>query len=205
LATPPIGTTGTTQLNAAWTAAIPFNAAPGQVNRAIRGALGLGATDRPGAVVTTGPSTLHHGGGPWTVTILWNNPIEMGQDHRDLTYDTSEVSLESFDDFDDDEQKEDDNGWGNDDEYNDFNNNNTSNNFYASYSAGSYSRVLNAPVLSTLSSVAIATFNSGNVTTLTCSQNTADRVFFGINNFIVIRSRLATWLTQFQSVKIFKN
>lgn len=64
---------------------------------------------------------------------------------------------------------------------------NTSNNFYASYSAGSYSRVLNAPVLSTLSSVAIATFNSGNVTTLTCSQNTADRVFFGINNGRIVR------------------
>lgn len=64
---------------------------------------------------------------------------------------------------------------------------NTSNNFYASYSAGSYSRVLNAPVLSTLSSVAIASFNSGNVTTLTCSQNTADRVFFGINNGRIVR------------------
>ncbi|HRH04139.1 MAG TPA: PKD domain-containing protein [Bacteroidia bacterium] len=64
---------------------------------------------------------------------------------------------------------------------------NISNNFYASYSAGSYSRVLNAPVLSALSSVTIASFNSGNVTTLTCSQNTADRVFFGINNGRIVR------------------
>lgn len=64
---------------------------------------------------------------------------------------------------------------------------NNSNNFYAAYSAGVYSRVLNAPVLNTLSTISIASFNSGNITTVSCSQNTPDRVFFGINNGRVVR------------------
>ncbi|MBL0049012.1 MAG: hypothetical protein IPP32_13055 [Bacteroidetes bacterium] len=54
---------------------------------------------------------------------------------------------------------------------------NSSNNFYASYSGGTYSRILSASTLNTLSSVAIAAFGGGTVTTVTCSQNTADKVF----------------------------
>ncbi len=64
---------------------------------------------------------------------------------------------------------------------------NTSNNFYASYSGGTYSRILSASTLNTLTSVAIAAFGGATITTVSCSPNTADKVFFGLNNGRVVR------------------
>ncbi|MEO5571671.1 MAG: PKD domain-containing protein [Bacteroidia bacterium] len=64
---------------------------------------------------------------------------------------------------------------------------NAANNLYACYTNGNYSRILNAPVSNTLTSIAIAAFNGGKVTHVSCSQNTTNKVFFGINNGRVVR------------------
>ena len=64
---------------------------------------------------------------------------------------------------------------------------NISNNFYASYNNGTYSRILNIPASSALTSVTIASFGGGYVTHVSCSQNTANKVFFGLNNGRVVR------------------
>jgi PKD repeat protein len=64
---------------------------------------------------------------------------------------------------------------------------NVSNNFYASYTAGTYSRILNAPILNALTSVTIAAFGGGTVRTVSCSQNTPDKVFFGLSNGRIVR------------------
>lgn len=64
---------------------------------------------------------------------------------------------------------------------------NASNNFYAGYTAGSYSRILNMPASNTLTSVVIAAFGGGTVRHVSCSQNTSNRVFFGLNNGRVVR------------------
>ncbi len=64
---------------------------------------------------------------------------------------------------------------------------NVSNNFYAAYTAGSYSRILNAPASNTITSLPIASFAGAMVRTVSCSQNTPDRVFFGLSNGRVVR------------------
>ena len=64
---------------------------------------------------------------------------------------------------------------------------NATNNLYSAYSAGNYSRILNAPVSNTLSPIAIAAFGGAGITTVSCSPNTGDRVFFGLSNGRVVR------------------
>lgn len=64
---------------------------------------------------------------------------------------------------------------------------NISNNFYACYTNGNYSRILNASAANTITAVPIAAFNSGKVTHVSCSQNTANKVFFGLNNGRIVR------------------
>lgn len=61
------------------------------------------------------------------------------------------------------------------------------NNFYACYGNGNYSRILNAPATNTITTIAVGAFNSGKVTHVGCSQNTANKVFFGLNNGRVVR------------------
>ncbi len=58
---------------------------------------------------------------------------------------------------------------------------------YASYTSGRYSRILNVRTSTSLSSVLIGAFNGGRVTHVSCSPNTANRVFFGLNNGDIVR------------------
>lgn len=61
------------------------------------------------------------------------------------------------------------------------------NNFYGSYTAGNYTRLLTAHTSTTWSNIAISAFNSGRVTSVAVSPVTAHRVFFGLNNGRVVR------------------
>ncbi|MBK9317479.1 MAG: T9SS type A sorting domain-containing protein [Bacteroidetes bacterium] len=63
----------------------------------------------------------------------------------------------------------------------------TNNNFYASYTAGNYTRLLNAHASTTWNNIAIAAFNAGRVTAVKVAPVTAHRVFFGLNNGRVVR------------------
>ncbi len=64
---------------------------------------------------------------------------------------------------------------------------NVNQNFYASYTNGTYSRILNARTSTSLTNVSIGAFGTGRVTHVSCSPNTANRVFFGLNNGLVVR------------------
>jgi len=64
---------------------------------------------------------------------------------------------------------------------------NLNNNLYASNGAGTYFVILNAPVSGTLTSVSVAAFNSGRATHISVSPNTANRVFFGLNNGYIVK------------------
>jgi PKD repeat protein len=64
---------------------------------------------------------------------------------------------------------------------------NVNKNFYAGYTNGMYTRLLNAGTSTTFSNVTITAFNSGSVTTVACSPVTAHRVFFGLGNGRVVR------------------
>lgn len=59
--------------------------------------------------------------------------------------------------------------------------------FYASYTSGNYTRLLNAHVSTTWNNIPITAFNSGRVTAVTVSPVTANRVFFGLNNGRIVR------------------
>ncbi len=61
------------------------------------------------------------------------------------------------------------------------------NNLYASYTAGNYSRILNAPASNTITTIAVAAFSGAQVTHVSCSQNTPNKVFFGLTNGRVVR------------------
>lgn len=61
------------------------------------------------------------------------------------------------------------------------------NNLYASKAAGDYYVILNAPANATFTTVAVAAFNSGRATHISVSPNTANRVFFGLNNGRIIK------------------
>ena len=61
------------------------------------------------------------------------------------------------------------------------------NNFYASYSAGMYTRLLNAHTGTTWNNITIAAFNAGRVTAVRDAPVTANRVYFGLNNGRVVR------------------
>jgi PKD repeat protein len=63
---------------------------------------------------------------------------------------------------------------------------NLNNNLYACNGNGNYYRILNAPATNVLTSINIAAFNSGRVTSVSVSPNTANRVFFGLNNGRVV-------------------
>jgi hypothetical protein len=64
---------------------------------------------------------------------------------------------------------------------------NVGNNLYACNGNGTYYVMLNAPASATLTSVTVAAFNSGKVTHINVSPNTANRVFFGLSNGRVVR------------------
>ena len=61
------------------------------------------------------------------------------------------------------------------------------NNFYATYTSGSYTRLLNAHVSTTWNNIAIAAFSTGRVTAVKVSPTTNHRVFFGLNNSRIVR------------------
>ncbi len=61
------------------------------------------------------------------------------------------------------------------------------NNLYACKGNGDYYVILNAPASNTFTTVAVAAFNSGKVTHVSVSPNTANRVFFGLNNGRIVR------------------
>jgi len=64
---------------------------------------------------------------------------------------------------------------------------NINNNLYASKAGGDYYVILNAPVSNTFTTVPVAAFNSGRATNISVSPNTANRVFFGLNNGRIVR------------------
>lgn len=64
---------------------------------------------------------------------------------------------------------------------------NTANILYAADEAGSYFRMVNATGTQTVSYPAIAEFSTGTVTHVFVSPNTANRVFFGLNNSRIVR------------------
>ncbi|HMT29594.1 MAG TPA: PKD domain-containing protein, partial [Bacteroidia bacterium] len=64
---------------------------------------------------------------------------------------------------------------------------NVNNNLYACFGNGNYYVILNAPVSNTFTTVTVAAFNSGKVTHVSCSPNTANRVFFGLNNGRIVK------------------
>jgi PKD repeat protein len=64
---------------------------------------------------------------------------------------------------------------------------NLGNNLYAAHNNGVYARILNMPASNTMTTVTVAAFNSGKVTHVSVSQNTANRVFFGLNNGRIVR------------------
>ncbi len=64
---------------------------------------------------------------------------------------------------------------------------NVNNNLYCCFGNGNYYVILNAPASAAFTTVNVAAFNSGKVTHISCSPNTANRVFFGLNNGRVVR------------------
>ncbi|MEO9484872.1 MAG: LamG-like jellyroll fold domain-containing protein [Ekhidna sp.] len=70
----------------------------------------------------------------------------------------------------------------------------TDNMFYGGFAAGQYlySPDTEAGTMSWFSSPAIAAFNSGNVTAVAASENTSERVFFGLDNGRVVQVDNAT-------------
>lgn len=65
----------------------------------------------------------------------------------------------------------------------------TDNNFYGGYTAGSflYTSDTEAGTISWSASAALTDFNSGNITAVTASPNTSNRVFFGLDNGRVVQ------------------
>lgn len=61
------------------------------------------------------------------------------------------------------------------------------NTFYAAFSTGNYTRLLNAHTSTTWTNVAVTAFNSGQVTALRVAPVTAHRVYFGLDNGRVMR------------------
>ncbi len=64
---------------------------------------------------------------------------------------------------------------------------NTANIFYASTDAGNYLRWSNPQTGTTFSDIAVTEFGGGNVSNIRVSENTANRVFFGLSNGRVVR------------------
>jgi len=62
------------------------------------------------------------------------------------------------------------------------------NNLYCAFSPGNYYVILNAIASNAFTPVGVAAFNGGMVTTITCSPNTLNRVFFGLNNGRIVRA-----------------
>lgn len=69
------------------------------------------------------------------------------------------------------------------------------NNLYACNGNGNYYVILNAPVSNVFTTVTVAAFNSGRVTHISVSPNTAHRVFFGLNNGRIVRVDNANTVT----------
>ncbi len=67
----------------------------------------------------------------------------------------------------------------------DFDDNN--NNFYACYTSGNYTRLLNAHSSTTWDNIAIPAFGGGRVSAVKVAPMTSHRVFFGLNNGRVVR------------------
>jgi len=65
---------------------------------------------------------------------------------------------------------------------------NLNNNLYACNGNGNYYVILNAPVNNAFTTVTVAAFNSGRVTHVSVSPNTANRVFFGLSNGRIVKA-----------------
>lgn len=61
------------------------------------------------------------------------------------------------------------------------------NNFYAAFTGGNYTRLLNAHTSTTWNDVAVSAFGGGQVTAVRVAPVTAHRVYFGLNNGRVVR------------------
>jgi PKD repeat protein len=64
---------------------------------------------------------------------------------------------------------------------------NAGNNLYAAHNNGVFARILNMPASNTMTTVTVTAFNNGKVTHVSVSPNTANRVFFGLNNGRIVR------------------
>lgn len=64
---------------------------------------------------------------------------------------------------------------------------NVNNNLYACLGSGNYYVILNAPLSNIFTTVTVAAFSTGIVTHISCSPNTSNRVFFGLNNGRIVR------------------
>ncbi len=64
---------------------------------------------------------------------------------------------------------------------------NTNNQFYAAWSSGYYRRWTNPQTGSAFTNVSVTAFGGGQVSAVTVSPNTSNRVFFGIGNGRVVR------------------
>jgi hypothetical protein len=64
-------------------------------------------------------------------------------------------------------------------------------NFYAAYTAGKYTRLLTAHTSTTFNNIAVAAFAGATVTAVTVSPTVAHRVYFGLNNGMVVKVNAA--------------
>ncbi len=69
------------------------------------------------------------------------------------------------------------------------------NNLYACHTTGDYYVMLNAPASAAFTTVPVAAFGGGRVTHISVSPNTANRVFFGLNNGIIVSADNANTTT----------